>query len=139
MTLSLLWRAAPYIAAALAVIVIIGSVWAWAHGKDRQIASLRANRVAAITWALRAETDYAVEHVNLAGARRSIDLQNASLAAAERQNAATVQALARNRQEADRAAVATDRRVASWREREATLRARGDLCIGALDLVRGAR
>lgn len=30
MTLALLWRAAPYIAGALAVIVIIGSVWAWA-------------------------------------------------------------------------------------------------------------
>lgn len=132
-------RAIVELAGGLAVAALVGGFLLWIHGKDTQIASLRSNRVAAITYALRAETDYAVEHVNLAGARRSIDLQNASLAAAERQNAATVQALARNRQEADRAALATDRRVASWREREATLRARGDLCIGALDLVRGAR
>ncbi len=100
-------------------------------------ATTRAQQTVAVVSFVRSEIDLVMARVNLAGARHEIDVQNASLQAAADQDAATRQALARSRQEADRAAAASDHRISTIRALEASLRAHGPVCDGALALIRG--
>lgn len=85
MTLALLWRAAPYIAGALAVIVIIGSVWAWAHGKDVQIHRAQSQRNAAVLAFVRDQSDLVIARVNNATLTSAISRQNEAVTALHEQ------------------------------------------------------
>ena len=81
MTLALLWRAAPYIAGALAVIVIIGSVWAWAHGKDVQIRRAQTQRNATVLAFVRDQSDLVIARVNARQLQLALDRQSAAVTA----------------------------------------------------------
>ena len=103
MTWLLLLRHWRTLATLALVAVVVGSVWAWAAGKDRAIRRAEAQRGAAFVALVRTSNDLIMARVNVSTLRGAIDAQNEEIRRHSAESARRLQAAQEALREARRA------------------------------------
>lgn len=129
MSIALLWRLAPWIGGALAVVAFM----LWINGLHGQIRTAQGQRAAAVLALVREQRDGITLRVNVSTLNAALDAQNASLALAGRAQADTQHRLDIAAREAVRARTVAERRAGAL----LAGRAGRDPCVSAMEVARG--